>query len=199
MPESLFLSELTHVAKLQQQHRNQVRIIGGTHRGRKLTFPAADGLRPTADSVRERLFNWLGQDLAGMAVLDLFAGSGVMGLEAASRRARTVTLIEKNRQVATAIKNNLQQLNFSQVELICTDAQSFLANNRQHYDVVFLDPPYVWQQWHELLDAIVPHLQPQARVYLESSTLPTLPSGWQPLREGKSGISRFELLTYCNE
>jgi 16S rRNA (guanine966-N2)-methyltransferase len=186
------------VAKIQQQHRNQVRIIGGTHRGRKLTFPVADGLRPTADSVRERLFNWLGQDLTGMAVLDLFAGSGVIGLEAASRRAKTVTLIENNRQVAAAIKNNLQQLNFSQIELICTDAQSFLANNRQQFDVVFLDPPYAWQQWDELLNAIVAHLQPEARVYLESNSLPALPSGWQLLREGKSGISRFELLTYCN-
>lgn len=185
------------MAKIQQ-HRNQVRIIGGTHRGRKLTFPAADGLRPTADSVRERLFNWLGQDLSGMAVLDLFAGSGVMGLEAASRKAETVTLVEKNRHVATAIKNSLQQLNFSQVALICTDAQNFLASNQQQFDVVFLDPPYNWAQWPELLNAIVSHLRPQARVYLESSTLPTLPSGWQQLREGKSGISRFELLTYRN-
>lgn len=186
------------MAKIQQQHRNQVRIIGGTHRGRKLTFPAADGLRPTADSVRERLFNWLGQDLSGMAVLDLFAGSGVMGLEAASRKAETVTLVEKNCHVATAIKNSLQQLNFSQVALICTDAQNFLASNQQQFDVVFLDPPYNWAQWPGLLNAIVPHLRPQARVYLESSTLPTLPSGWQQLREGKSGISRFELLTYRN-
>lgn len=185
------------MARILQQHRNQVRIIGGTHRGRKLTFPTAEGLRPTADSVRERLFNWLGQDLTGMAVLDLFAGSGVMGLEAASRRAKTVTLIEKNRLVAQAIKNNLQQLNFNQVELIYTDAQNFLATNSRQFDIIFLDPPYQWQQWPDLMQALVPHLRPQAHIYLESDTLPKLPTGWQILREGKSGISRFELLTYC--
>lgn len=185
------------MARILQQHRNQVRIIGGTHRGRKLTFPTAEGLRPTADSVRERLFNWLGQDLTGMAVLDLFAGSGVMGLEAASRRAETVTLIEKNRLVAQAIKNNLQQLNFNQVELIYTNAQNFLATNSRQFDIIFLDPPYQWQQWPELMQALVPHLRPQAHIYLESNTLPALPTEWQILREGKSGISRFELLTYC--
>lgn len=184
------------MAKVQHQHRNQVRIIGGTHRGRKLTFPAAEGLRPTADSVRERLFNWLGQDLTGMAVLDLFAGSGVMGLEAASRNAAKVTMIEKNRQVAAAIKSNVQQLNFGQIELICTEAHSFLINNHQQFNIVFLDPPYVWQQWYELLEVVSLHLLPNARVYMESNTLPVLPAGWEVLKQGKSGISRFELLTY---
>ncbi|NUE79847.1 16S rRNA (guanine(966)-N(2))-methyltransferase RsmD [Snodgrassella sp. ESL0304] len=184
------------MAKVQYQHRNQVRIIGGTHRGRKLTFPAAEGLRPTADSVRERLFNWLGQDLTGMAVLDLFAGSGVMGLEAASRNAAKVTMIEKNRQVAAAIKSNVQQLNFGQIELICTEAHSFLINNHQQFNIVFLDPPYVWQQWHELLEVVSLHLLPNARVYMECNTLPVLPAGWEVLKQGKSGISRFELLTY---
>ena len=79
------------------KHSNQVRIIGGQCRGRKLVFADADGLRPTPDSVREKLFNWLGQDLTGMNVLDLFAGSGALGFEAASRNAAEVAMVEINR------------------------------------------------------------------------------------------------------
>ena len=90
------------------KHKNQVRIIGGELRGRKVRFADAEGLRPTADSVRERLFNWLGQDLTGQTVLDLFAGSGALGFEAASRGAKRVVLVENNRWAAASLQ---QQMN----------------------------------------------------------------------------------------
>lgn len=184
------------MTKIHQQHNNQVRIIGGTHRGRKIFFPSASGLRPTADSVRERLFNWLRQDLTGQCVLDLFAGSGIMGLEAASRHAQEIVMVELNQQVATAIKNNVAQLQLQQVKLVCTEALNFLAGNDQKFDIIFLDPPYVWTQWHTLLNGLEKHMSPQARVYLESRVLPELPIGWNILKEGKSGKSCFALLTY---
>ena len=81
-------------------HKNQVRIIGGEHRSRLINFNNADGLRPTADMVREKLFNWLGQDLTGTTVLDLFSGSGIMSFEAASRNAKMIVAIENNIKTA---------------------------------------------------------------------------------------------------
>lgn len=184
------------MVKTHPQHTNQVRIIGGVHRGRKISFPSADGLRPTADSVRERLFNWLGQDLTGMSVLDLFAGSGVLGLEAASRHAEQVIMVEMNRLVAAAIKDNQTKLQLGQINIVCTDAFNFLAKNKKQFQIIFVDPPYAWKQWDLLLRELVKHMLPQARVYLESDALPTLPAGWTILKHGKSGKSRFALLVY---
>jgi 16S rRNA (guanine966-N2)-methyltransferase len=184
------------MTKNHQKHNNQVRIIGGIHRGRKIFFPSTSGLRPTADSVRERLFNWLGQDLTGSIVLDLFAGSGVMGFEAASRCAQQVVMVEINAQVVTTLKKNMSQLQLSQSKIVCADALNFLGTTDQQFDVVFLDPPYGWTQWELLLTQLPQHLQPQARVYLESNDCPTLPAGWTILKQGKSGKSHFTLLTY---
>lgn len=182
--------------KKHQQHRNQVRIIGGSHRGRKLTFPQIEGLRPTADSVREKLFNWLGQDLTACDVLDLFAGSGAMGIEAASRHAKQIVMIENHKQAIAALQKNLQELQFNNIDLIYRDALTYLKSVNKQFDIVFLDPPYAWQQWSELLNLLIPHLKSNAQVYLESNYLPALPSGWQIRKQGKSGISQFVLLSY---
>lgn len=187
------------MSKTHQQHNNQVRIIGGIHRGRKISFPSATGLRPTADSVRERLFNWLGQDLTGKTVLDLFAGSGAMGFEAASRHAQQVVMVEMNKQVASVLKTNQTHLQLSQSKIHCTDAFNFLRSCDQLFDVVFLDPPFGWLHWNQLLTQLTAYIQPQARVYLESNALPALPPGWQILKEGKSGKSRFALLSYDHQ
>ncbi|MDF7675356.1 16S rRNA (guanine(966)-N(2))-methyltransferase RsmD [Neisseriaceae bacterium ESL0693] len=184
--------------KKHQQHRNQIRIIGGIHRGRKLSFPPAQDLRPTADSVRERLFNWLGQDLTGHTVLDLFAGSGAMGLEAASRQAEKIVMVEKNRQVVNALRKSIDELQLRQVDLIYTDAMAYLNTQSDLFDLVFLDPPYVWdeQQWSDLLARLVDHLKPDARIYLEARKIPPLADYWQVEKQGKSGISQFRLLSY---
>ncbi len=178
------------------KHQNQVRIIGGSCRGRKLIFTSADGLRPTADMVREKLFNWLGQDLTGQTVLDLFAGSGALGLEAASRHASKVVLVENNRHTAQQLRRNLQTLNLLQAEVVGNDALFYLQQSQNKFDTVFLDPPYVWQDWPKLFEYLPQRLNNGASVYLEAGRLPVWPPDYSIYREGKSGLSRFVLLNY---
>lgn len=132
------------------KYSNQVRIIGGLHRGRKLAFADAEGLRPTPDRVREQVFNWLGQDLTGKSVLDLFSGSGALGLEAASRRAAKVVMVENNRQTARALQQAKQTLALAQADVVVSDGLLYLQQTQQQFDVVFLDPPFAWQQWPQL-------------------------------------------------
>lgn len=181
----------------KSQYTNQVRIIGGSCRGRKLTFPDADGLRPTADMVRERLFNWLGQDLTGSTVLDLFSGSGALGLEAASRHATRVDLVEHHRPAAQALSQHIRTLGLSgQAHIHFQEAFAFLQAALSTYDVVFLDPPFAWQQWDTLFRLLKSRLNPDALVYIEAGTLPTLPEWLSVYREGKSGKSRFILAQF---
>ncbi len=108
--------------------RNQIRIIGGEHRGRRLSFPDSRGLRPTTDRVRETLFNWLQPFFPGAACLDLFAGSGVLGLEAASRGASRVTLVEKSGEVVMMLRESLELLRLDSVKLIQADAVNWLES-----------------------------------------------------------------------
>ncbi|PSJ80121.1 16S rRNA (guanine(966)-N(2))-methyltransferase RsmD [Neisseria iguanae] len=178
------------------KHSNQVRIIGGIHRGRKLNFQSAEGLRPTPDMVREKVFNWLGQDLAGKTVLDLFAGSGALGLEAASRRAARVMMVENNRQTVCALQNSSRELGTAQVEIIASDSLMYLQQQRGQFDVVFLDPPFAWQDWPRLFESLQSHLKNGAMVYIEASVIPTKPEWLEVYREGKSGMSKFEVLRY---
>ena len=178
------------------KHNNQVRIIAGTHRGRKIHFASSEGLRPTPDSVRERLFNWLGQDLTGQTVLDLFSGSGALGFEAASRNAQRVILIENNRHTVQTLKHNCQTLNFPQVEIHHTNGLHYLKHSQESHNLVFLDPPFAWQQWQELFALLEKHLAPQAFLYLEAAQIPELPEWLSVYREGKAGMSQFKILQY---
>jgi 16S rRNA (guanine966-N2)-methyltransferase len=122
------------------------RIIGGTAGGRRLKAPAGERTRPTSDRVREALFSSLDSDLgslAGLRFLDLYAGSGAVGLEARSRGAGVVTLVEQDRRTASLIRDNLRTLGFNQVEVVAGSVARVLAGPpRAPYDVVFLDPPY---------------------------------------------------------
>lgn len=171
---------------------NQIRIIGGAYRGRKLKFPSIDGLRPTSDRVRETLFNWLQPVLAGASCLDLFAGSGALGLEAASRGAERVVMLDKSPRVATQITENISLLGAQGVEVNCSDALQWLTGSGQRFDVVFLDPPFaqdLLQPCCRLLDQ-GGWLGPNAKIYLESNeekALPQLPPNWSPLRRKKAG------------
>lgn len=178
------------------KHSNQVRIIGGQCRGRKLAFVEADGLRPTADSVREKLFNWLGQDLTGMDVLDLFAGSGALGLEAASRNARRVVLTENNRKTTEALRKNAGTLGLDKVEITNADGISYLERSSERFDVVFLDPPFVWQEWEILFNSLKSNLKNEALVYIEAGRMPDFPEWLEVYREGQSGKSSFALLKF---
>lgn len=186
--------------KRHSKHRNQVRITGGSLRGRKLSFQAAEGLRPTPDSVRERLFNWLGQDLTGQTVLDLFAGSGALGFEAASRYARNVWLCDTNPHTVHNLKKHIQQWQLTgQMQVSCQDGLRFLRQNNAMFDLVLLDPPFAWQDWAELFDNLQSSLKTDAKIYLEAGQLPQWPSWLSACRQGKAGQSQFVLLDYIGE
>ena len=121
-----------------------LRIIGGKHRGRRLRFPAGVTIRPTPDRVRETLFNWLQPRIAGARVLDLFAGSGALGLEALSRGAAHVRFVEKDRRAASAIDTLISEWQETGAQVTCADALGWLAQSAGSapFDIVFLDPPY---------------------------------------------------------
>ena len=120
---------------------NQVRIIAGQWRGRKLSFPDVTGLRPTSDRIRETVFNWLATSLPGASCLDLFAGSGALGFEAASRGATRVVMVDRNRDVVRALRDNRQRLSASMIKIVQQDAENYLSAADGQFDVVFLDPP----------------------------------------------------------
>jgi 16S rRNA (guanine(966)-N(2))-methyltransferase RsmD len=173
-----------------------VRIIGGAWRSRVLRFPEVTDLRPTPDRVRETLFNWLGQNLDGLSCLDLFAGSGALGFEAASRGARAVTLVERDGTAFRALEDNQRVLNATQVELVRNDALDFLRSDRRRFDIVFLDPPYRLGLLPALLDQLPAHLAPGARLYLEGQPSPENLKSYRLLREAKAGAVRCLLVQW---
>jgi len=173
---------------------SRVRIIGGEWRSRLISFPAARVLRPTPDRVRETLFNWLGQDLTGLACLDLFAGSGVLGFEAASRGAVRVTLVDASRAVCANLRRNADNLRPNGLEVVCADALQFLASRECGYDIAFVDPPY-HKGW---IERIVPLLSrvmlADALVYVEAEHALADSAGWAVIRRGRAGQVHFHLL-----
>lgn len=176
--------------------KNELRIIGGIWRSRKLRFPDAPDLRPTSDRVRETLFNWLGQELHGLHCLDLFAGTGALGFEAASRGAASVVMVEQNPAVYRDLRENARLLEASQVQILNEDALRFLHSNRQAFDVVFFDPPFNKGWLGGLLETIPGHLAPQARVYIEAERALTDSAGFTVLKQGKAGQVFYHLLEY---
>ena len=175
---------------------NSVRIIGGEWRRRLIRFPGAAGLRPTPDRMRETLFNWLGQDLAGVSCLDLFAGSGALGFEAASRGASQVVMVERDAQIFRALQATHTMFGAVQVELVRADALAFLQSDARRYDVVFLDPPYHLDLLPRLLPLLPSRLDGSSRVYLESDRLPELPKGYEVLRQSRAGRVRGLLIKW---
>lgn len=170
-----------------------VRIIAGQWRGRRLPVLDADGLRPTKDAVRETAFNWLAPDLHGAKCLDLFAGTGAMGLECASRYARQVTLVEKAPKVAKHLQSVVNSLpNADGVDVIQQCALTFLhCHPNIHADIIFIDPPFEHVDINDVLDALFAlELNDEAQVYIEQDAqcgLPELPDGWHYRREKRSG------------
>ena len=180
---------------------NQIRIIGGRHRGRRLQFHPGRGLRPTPDRVRETLFNWLQGEIRGARCLDLFAGSGALGLEALSRGAAHVCAVEQNRTVAQRLRDNIALLHEgAAAEVVQADALRLLQTPPDSpFDIVFLDPPFA--------DGLLPAasrlleqndwLSPAAMIYLEQDanrSWPALPATWSLYREGAAGQSAHRLL-----
>ncbi len=173
---------------------NTIRIIGGRFRGRRLRFPPAAGLRPTTDRLRETLFNWLQAPIGGARCLDLFAGSGALGLEALSRGAGFVTFVEAAPAVARRLQENLRLLGVEEAaEVRRADARRLLRRPPSRpYDLVFLDPPFAL----DLLPALCRELEaggwlaPGAWIYLEQERRRPwfeLPAGWRLHREAGAG------------
>jgi 16S rRNA (guanine966-N2)-methyltransferase len=173
---------------------NKVRIIGGELRSRMISFPDAEGLRPTPDRVRETLFNWLGQTLYGRTCLDLFAGSGALGFEAASRGAERVVMVETNRAVLRALQDNANKLGCANVSVQGQDALEFVCRDAQQYDVIFLDPPFQSDYLPKLLTILPQRLNENGVLYIESGAEITATSPWQIIKSGKAGQVHYQLL-----
>lgn len=180
--------------------RGFVRIISGLWRGRKLPVHDAQGLRPTTDRVKETLFNWIAQDVARSRCLDLFAGSGGLGFECASRQAQLVTLIEKNNTAFKQIESNIQTLKATNMKAISSDALLYLENKPAEiqYDLVFIDPPFHQGLLEETIEKLESNhwLSEGAKIYIETEkelTLPALPHSWQLLREKNAGQVCYRL------
>ncbi|MDX8385442.1 MAG: 16S rRNA (guanine(966)-N(2))-methyltransferase RsmD [Gallionella sp.] len=173
---------------------NKVRIGGGELRSRMIHFPEAAGLRPTPDRVRETLFNWLGQTLYGRFCLDLFAGSGALGFEAASRGAECVVMVEQNRVVFRALQENVRTLGCANVFVHGQDGIEFVIHDVQRYDIIFLDPPFQSDLLPKLLEALPQRLRENGVVYVETGAEFEAPPVWQILKSGKAGQVHYQLL-----
>lgn len=174
--------------------QGKVRIIGGHWRSRLITFPDRSDLRPTPDRIRETVFNWLGQDLSGLSCLDLFAGSGALGFEAASRGAEHVVMVDADATIYSALHENKQKLQATQVEVVMMNALNFMNSDRHLYDVIFLDPPYRLELLPELLPLVPSHLAKNGLVYAETKGIWTPDKPWHVKRSAKAGVVYYQLL-----
>jgi 16S rRNA (guanine966-N2)-methyltransferase len=176
---------------------SKIRITGGAWRSRLIQVTDAPGLRPTPDRVRETLFNWLGQDLTGWHCLDLFAGSGILGFEAASRGAATVTLVEREAKVFAQLRENAALFAGDQLQLQRADALEFVTSAvRQNrcFDLILLDPPYR-QGWLERVAPLLSALaRPGMRVYAEAEHRIEALGDWRTLKQGQAGQVFYHLL-----
>lgn len=178
---------------------SRVRIVGGNWRSRLLDVTHVPGLRPTPDRVRETLFNWLGQELDGLSCLDLFAGTGILGFEAASRGAQSVVMVEQNPRALNALRHAAETLHASQVEIIRGDAVKFVQSTERKFDVVFLDPPYR-QGWLERVAPLIGKvMQPDGWLYAESEAPIAGLGGWRTVKQGRAGQVHFHLLQGTQE
>ncbi len=180
---------------------HKVRIIAGSLRGRRLSFADRPGLRPTGDRIRETLFNWLGRDVEGAACLDLFAGSGALGLEACSRGARKVVLVDNDPVVAGTLEVEVRKLDLATAAVVRARADEYLDGQTEVFDIVFLDPPF----GSDLLQPICARLVQNGWVrggglaYLETAARsrdPTPPPGMRILKEKTTGRVRYALAEF---
>ncbi|WP_269618651.1 16S rRNA (guanine(966)-N(2))-methyltransferase RsmD [Zhongshania sp. BJYM1] len=187
-----------------QGHHNKepqgiLRIIGGQWRSRKLHFQAAEGLRPTSDRIRETLFNWLSPTIHGAHCLDLFAGSGALGLEALSRYADHCDFVETDANTCRDIREHLNILQCSSGLVHCQSAETYLANRTIAHDIIFLDPPFHKALLAPVIAALASkHLKFGTLIYIETATdepLPSLPTNWHIEKEKKAGQVNYRLIS----
>ncbi|MBI5334377.1 MAG: 16S rRNA (guanine(966)-N(2))-methyltransferase RsmD [Burkholderiales bacterium] len=176
---------------------HELRIIGGQWRRSRLPVPDAPGLRPTPDRVRETLFNWLGQDLAGWSVLDAYAGSGALGFEAASRGAARVVMLERDARLAASLRAVRERLQAQAVEVHAADALDWMRRCPQRFGLVLLDPPFTDERL-PALQAAAPLLLPDGWLYLESgepyADADAASLGLALHRAGRAGAVHYHLL-----
>lgn len=174
-----------------------IRIIGGQYRGKKIAFPDSDGLRPTPDRVRETLFNWLMNDIRNARCLDAFAGSGALGLEAFSRGAAEVCLIEQQKATFFHLQTIISSFKASNLTLMNTNACDFIRQTKRVFDIIFLDPPFDANLLTPCLTDLSEHpiLPAGGLVYIESSQeiIPD-PLQWQTLKQKRAGQVVYGLL-----
>lgn len=187
----------THKLALAPQ---TVKIIGGQWRGTKLPVLLKDDVRPTSSRVRETLFNWLQSYIAGSDCLDLFAGSGALGLEALSRGASSAVMVEKDKQVAKLLSDQVKKLQSENALVISGDATDYMQNTQNKFDLIFLDPPFSEINPLDILNIILEKklLKPNGLVYTEYSAKVgsnSVPEEWQWQRQSKAGEVEYGLLT----
>lgn len=178
--------------------QQSLRIIAGQWRSRKIHFPNLPHLRPTPDRVRETVFNWLMPVIEGARCLDLFAGSGALGLEALSRGAGEVVFVDRDRKVMNYLRDTLQLLKAEHAGVVQADALAYLTGKAQGFDIVFLDPPYQSDELIPCCRALEtqPWLNPHAYIYIETAShtrLGELPANWTLMREKTAGQVAYRL------
>jgi 16S rRNA (guanine966-N2)-methyltransferase len=176
-----------------------IRVIGGAMRGRRWRFPDIPDIRPTPDRVRETLFNWLGTHVVGARCLDLFAGSGALGLESLSRGASGVVFVEQHAAIVRALGAVTEEWNVRGAEVVRADAFSYLRGTAQPFDIVFLDPPFSAGLLTPAAALLEERgwLAPNALIYLESAAReprPALPETWKELKAKQAGEVGYHLL-----
>ena len=174
----------------------KVRIIGGRWRGTRLDVPTVAGLRPTSDRVRETLFNWLMPWLPGARVVDVFAGTGALGLEALSRGAASAMLAERDPKLAAALRATLARLDGGdRGSVVQGDALAWLRSSQATFDLAFVDPPFAGALWAHVWPVLEPRLAPGALVHVEcpGDVDPGVPAGWSVHREGRTRDVRYAL------
>ena len=185
-------------AKHSTAYPGQIRIIGGQWRGRRLSIPQQEGLRPTPDRVRETLFNWLQPTLPGAACLDLFSGTGALCLEALSRGAGRVVMVEKTSHVVAVLRQHVAMLKAENAEVVLADAVEYLSQTPQTFDIIFLDPPFQ----SDLIERCAAMIEargwckPGGLIYIEAPSqlqeLP-IPKTWELIRSKTTGQVGYHL------
>jgi len=178
--------------------RQSLRIIGGQWRSRKISFPDRPQLRPTPDRVRETLFNWLAPIINGARCLDLFAGSGALGIEALSRGADSAVFVETDHDASDCLRQQLALLKAQHAQVVRSNAMEYLHSTDAHFDIVFVDPPYESQLLVPVCQLLEQRglLAANARIYLETANpdyLTQLPPNWQLLRSKRAGQVHYHL------
>ncbi len=176
----------------------RLRVIAGQWRSRLIDFDASDGVRATPDRVRQTAFDWLAPVIDGARCLDLFAGSGAMGIEALSRGAAHCSFVDTGARQSSRIKQALATLKAQHAEVASMDAVSFLQQTTQRYHVVFLDPPFESDLLNRALVELHKVLQPHNRVFIEwpEGAQPELPSGFEWLKQKQAGQVGYGVAVY---